>query len=71
MDQTVMDVYLVDEHGQPVVNEHGQALQPVLGNHSSLIHVRRVTAYDSRVLKVGVINHDIRQTARMNLVEIQ
>jgi hypothetical protein len=30
VDQTIMDVYLVDEHGQPVVNEHGEALRPVL-----------------------------------------
>jgi hypothetical protein len=30
VDHTLMDVYLVDEHGQPVVNEHGEALRPVM-----------------------------------------
>jgi hypothetical protein len=30
VDHTFMDVQLVYEHGQPVVNEHGEALRPVL-----------------------------------------
>ena len=30
VDHALMEVYVVDEHSEPVVNEHGDGLRPVL-----------------------------------------